>query len=75
MLTEHASMAAPLFISTSSFRWGHWLELSSELRFPGEASSNHRRIFYPMIAECPGNMQKANKNTVIAELEAISQEK
>lgn len=75
MLTEYGSTAAPSFIATSSSRWDQWLESPSELKLPRETGSNHRRIFYPKIAECPGNMQKANKNKVVAEPEAISQGK
>lgn len=37
--------------------------------------NNHLRIFYPKIVECPGNMQRANKNEVAIESGAISEEK
>lgn len=51
------------------------LELPSELKCTRGAGSNYSKIFNPKSVECPGKMQKADKNEVVAEPGAISQGK
>lgn len=76
VLTQHTSLKrlySPLLFFF--FRWNRYLELPSKFTFPRGRGSNHLRIFYPKIVECPGNTQKANNNEVLSEHGAISQEK